>query len=143
MANSNFDNVQGQKNFRTHNDNNRSNFRGKYGGNRDNGGFRIRLSDNEMKAVKTIQETFQLKSTVAVLGFAVRSLSELIRDENVKDLIKKSAQNNKNSFEKDNKAEKKDINFNSAPNPFARPEKRQKLEENKNKSDSSDSINEK
>ena len=49
---------------------------------RDGGGFRIRLSDNEMKAVKSIQEKFQLRSTVAVLGFSVRTLSEMIKDKN-------------------------------------------------------------
>ena len=35
------------------------------GGNREPGGFRIRLSDNEMRAARTVQETFQLRSTVA------------------------------------------------------------------------------
>ena len=40
------------------------------GGNRDAGGFRIRLSDNEMSAAKALQDAFNLRSPVAVLGFA-------------------------------------------------------------------------
>ena len=81
MTNSNYENSQGQKNFRNTDNNN---FRNRYGGKRETGGFRIRLSDNEMKSVKNIQEIFQLKSTVAVLGFSVRTLSELIKNENLK-----------------------------------------------------------
>jgi len=69
MSNSNFSNNPGKENYRGRSNNERSNFRDKSGGRRDGGGFRIRLSDNEMKAVKSIQETFQLRSTVAVLGF--------------------------------------------------------------------------
>jgi hypothetical protein len=37
-------------------------------GNREPGGFRIRLSDNEMRAARAIQESFGLRSTVAALG---------------------------------------------------------------------------
>ena len=80
MSNSNFSNNPGQENYRGRSNNERSNFRDRSGGRRDGGGFRIRLSDNEMKAVKSIQETFQLRSTVAVLGFSVRTLSEMIKD---------------------------------------------------------------
>ena len=68
MSNSNYDNNYGQENYRSRSNNDRSNFRNRSGGNRDGGGFRIRLSDNEMKAVRSIQEAFQLKSTVAVLS---------------------------------------------------------------------------
>ena len=43
--------------------------RSRQGGQRDGaGGFRIRLSDNELQAARTLQEAFQLRSTVAVLG---------------------------------------------------------------------------
>ena len=69
MSNSNYSNNPNQENYRKRRNDDKSNFRNRSGGNRDGGGFRIRLSDNEMKAVKAIQETFQLKSTVAVLGF--------------------------------------------------------------------------
>ena len=136
MTNSNYENSQGQRNFRN-NDNN-SNYRNRYGGKRETGGFRIRLSDNEMKSVKTIQEIFQLKSTVAVLGFSVRTLSELIQNENLRDEIIKIAKNNKNSFQKDNNFEKKETSPINVANPFARPEKKPLVVENKDLEDTLD-----
>ena len=81
MSNSNYDNAPGKEIYRSRSNNDRSNFRDRSGGRRDGGGFRIRLSDNEMKAVKSIQEAFELRSTVAVLGFSVITLSEMIKDE--------------------------------------------------------------
>ena len=136
MTNSNYDNSQGQRNFRN-NDNN-SNYRNRYGGKRENGGFRIRLSDNEMKSVKTIQELFQLKSTVAVLGFSVRTLSELIKNEDLKEEIIKIAKSNKNSFQKDNNLEKKETSSLKTANPFARPEKKTLVIKNKDNNDNLD-----
>ena len=133
MTNSNYDNSQGQRNFRNY-DNNRN----RYGGKRETGGFRIRLSENEMKSVKTIQELFKLKSTVAVLGFSVRTLSELIKNEALKEEIIQIAKNNKNSFQKDNNFEKKDTSSNNAANPFARPEKKTLVVENKDNKDTLD-----
>ncbi len=130
MTNSNYDNSQGQKNYRN-NENSNSNFRGRFGSKRESGGFRIRLSDNEMKSVKTIQETFQLKSTVAVLGFSVRTLSELIKNEKLREQIIKLANDNKNSLQKENNSNSKNNENNSAPNPFARPEKRSAITNNK------------
>ena len=56
MSNSNYGNNPEQENYRGRSNNERSNFRDRSGGRRDGGGFRIRLSDNEMKAVKSIQE---------------------------------------------------------------------------------------
>jgi len=135
MTNSNYENSQGQKNFRN-NDNN--NFRNRYGGKRETGGFRIRLSDNEMKSVKNIQEIFQLKSTVAVLGFSVRTLSELIKNENLKEEINKIAINNKNSFQKENNFERKETTSINTANPFARPEKKPQIIENKDNNDNLD-----
>jgi len=129
MTNSNYENSQGQRNFRN-NDNNNSNYRNRYGGKRETGGFRIRLSDNEMKSVKTIQEIFQLKSTVAVLGFSVRTLSELIENENLKEEIIKIAKSNKNSFKKENNFERKETPSINSANPFARPEKKPQIIEN-------------
>ena len=129
MSNSNFENVQGQRNFKSNNSE-RSNSRARYGGNRDGGGFRIRLSDNEMKAVKTIQETFQIKSTVAVLGFSLRTLSEMINDENLKNTITKYALNNKNNTV-NNSNNNKNKEQNNKPDPFARPEKSNPIESNK------------
>ena len=137
MTNLNYENSQGQRNFRN-NENNNSNYRNRYGGKRETGGFRIRLSDNEMKSVKTIQEIFQLKSTVAVLGFSVRTLSELIKNENMREEIIKIAKNNKNSFQKDNNFEKKDTSSINAANPFARPEKKPLGIESKDNNDNLD-----
>jgi len=136
MSNSNYENSQGQRNFRNNDNNNRN----RYGGKRETGGFRIRLSDNEMKSVKTIQEIFQLKSTVAVLGFSVRTLSELMKNENLKEEIIKIAKNNKNSFQKNNNFEKKETYSINAANPFERPEKKPQIIENK---DNNDNVDEK
>ncbi len=97
MSNSNFSNNSGQENYRGRSDKERSNFSDRSSRRREGGGFRIRLSDNEMKAVKSIQETFQLRSTVAVLGFSVRTLSEMIKDEKLIKSITEYAKNNKNS----------------------------------------------
>ena len=134
MTNSNYENSQGQRNFR----NNDNNYRNRYGGKRESGGFRIRLSDNEMKSVKTIQESFQLKSTVAVLGFSVRTLSELIKNENIKEEIIKIAKNNRNSLQKENNFEKKETSSINAANPFARPEKKPSVVEDKDTKDTLD-----
>ncbi len=123
MSNSNYDNATGKEIYRSRSNNDRSNFRDRSGGRRDGGGFRIRLSDNEMKAVKSIQEKFQLRSTVAVLGFSVRTLSEMIKDEKLIESITTYAKNNKNSSpirQSQNNAEDK---TKKTPNPFARPVK--------------------
>ena len=131
MSNSNYDNNSSQDNYRIRSNNDRNNFRNRSGGNRDGGGFRIRLSDNEMRAVKAIQETFQLKSTVAVLGFSVRTLSEMIEDENLMESIAKFAKNNKNTSSSNNKAIASDNkNKRALPDPFARPVKNSPSEMN-------------
>ena len=134
MTNSNYENSQGQRSFRNNDNNNRN----RYGGRRETGGFRIRLSDNEMKSVKNIQEIFQLKSTVAVLGFSVRTLSELIKDDNLKEEIIKIAKNNKISSQKENNFEKKEKTSINAANPFARPEKKLQIINNKDNNENLD-----
>ena len=139
MMNSNFDNSQVKKNYRD-NEYSNSNFKGRYSNKRESGGFRIRLSDNEMKSVKSIQDAFQLKSTVAVLGFAVRTLSELIKNEKLKEEITKLAINNKNSFQKENNDENKAGKPDTKPNPFARPEKKQAIIDNQNNANVSDDL---
>ena len=123
MANSNYENNQSQKNFGANNS--RSNFKNRYGSNREGGGFRIRLSDNEMSAAKRIQEYFQLKSTVAVLGFSVRTLSEIIKDEKFKEALDKISQTNRNTQIKNNFPPKENITHTN-PDPFARPIKQDK-----------------
>ena len=121
MSNSGFEQNQFQRSNRNNFENNRSNSRNRFGGNKEHSGFRIRLSENEMKAAKVIQEKFQLKSTVAVLGFAVRTLSDLVKNEELKDTLNKYLIENKrfssNSNFKVSESEEKD----SSPDPFARP----------------------
>ena len=143
MSNSNYGNNSGQENYRNRNNNARPDFRNRSGGNRDGGGFRIRLSDNEMRAVKSIQEAFQLKSTVAVLGFSVRTLSEMIEDKDFMEKIAKFAENNKNisspskAIDYENKSKK------VAPDPFARPVKNIPVEEiQPNKEETKEEIKE-
>ena len=121
MSNSGFEQNQFQRSNRNNFENNRSNSRNRFGGNKENSGFRIRLSENEIKAAKIIQEKFQLKSTVAVLGFAVRTLSELVKDEKLNETINKYVTENKKFSSNNNSrfsgSEKKD----PSPDPFARP----------------------
>jgi len=56
-------------------------------GNREAGGFRIRLSDNEMQAARALQEAFGLRSTVAVLGFALRTLAQQLEQGQLDALV--------------------------------------------------------
>jgi hypothetical protein len=60
---------------------------GREGGGRDSGGFRIRLSDNEMQAARALQEAFGLRSTVAVLGFSLRTLAQQLEQGQLSELI--------------------------------------------------------
>ena len=129
MSNSNFSNNPGQENYRGSSNNERSNFRDRSDGRRDGGGFRIRLSDNEMKAVKSIQETFQLSSTVSGLGFSVRTLSEMIKDEKLIESIKEYAKNTKNSSPNRQSLNPYEEKTKIAPDPFARPAKSTSTEE--------------
>ena len=121
MSDSGFEQNQFQRSNRNNFENNRSNSRNRFGGNKENSGFRIRLSENEMQAAKVIQEKFQLKSTVAVLGFAVRTLSDLVKNEELKDTLNKyvieSKRFSSNSKLKVSESEEKA----SSPDPFARP----------------------
>ncbi|MFY7695531.1 MAG: hypothetical protein ACOVQK_04230 [Cyanobium sp.] len=50
------------------------------------GGFRIRLSDNEMRSARALQEAFGLRSTVAVLGFALRALGQQLEEGKLDEL---------------------------------------------------------
>ena len=76
-----------------------------------------------MKAVKSIQETFQLRSTVAVLGFSVRTLSEMIKDEKLIESITEYAKNNKNSSPNRQGQNPYQEKTKTTPDPFARPVK--------------------
>ena len=57
------------------------------GDNREPGGFRIRLSDNEMQAARSLQEALGLRSTVAVLGFALRTLAQQLEAGQLDELV--------------------------------------------------------
>ena len=87
---------------------------------REPGGFRIRLSDNEMRAVRSIQETFNLRSTVAVLGFAIRTFAQMLEEGKLDSLVREyrsqsqQPNSNKNNSEQNGRRNEK-------PNPFARP----------------------
>ena len=76
-----------------------------------------------MKAVRSIQEAFQLKSTVAVLGFSVRTLSEMIEDKDLMESITKFAKNNKNTSSPSKTVVTKNKSKKVVPDPFARPVK--------------------
>lgn len=125
MSNSGFEQNQFQRSNRNNFENNRSNSRNRFGGNKENSGFRIRLSENEMKAAKAIQEKFQLKSTVAVLGFAVRTLSDLVQDQELKDTLNKYVTENKRFSSNNNSKFSESEEKISSPDPFARPVKDQ------------------
>ncbi len=57
------------------------------GGSREAGGFRIRLSDNELRAARAVQEAFQLRSTVAALGLSIRTVAQLLEQGQLDALV--------------------------------------------------------
>ena len=69
------------------------------GGNREPGGFRIRLSDNEMRAARAVQEAFGLRSTVAALGFSIRTIAQLLDDGQLDGLVAQQRAQNGNRGE--------------------------------------------
>ena len=109
--------------------------RGNRGGGREGGGFRIRLSDNEMRSARALQEAFNLRSTVAVLGFAVRSLGQMLEDGQLDALIEQQKNQPARGGRRDGGGrdgggrgrrfddERGGRGF--RPNPFARPAKPQ------------------
>ncbi|AII49824.1 hypothetical protein KR52_11850 [Synechococcus sp. KORDI-52] len=105
------------------------------GGGREGGGFRIRLSDNEMRSARALQEAFNLRSTVAVLGFAVRSLGQMLEDGQLDALIEQQRNQPARGGRRDGggrdgggrgrRFDDERGNRGSRPNPFARPAKPQ------------------
>jgi hypothetical protein len=57
------------------------------GGNRDAGGFRIRLSDNEMRSARAVQEAFGVRSTVAALGLSLRTVAQLLEEGKLDEVV--------------------------------------------------------
>ena len=104
-------------------------------GGREGGGFRIRLSDNEMRSARALQEAFNLRSTVAVLGFAVRSLGQMLEDGQLDALIEQQRNQPARGGRRDGggrdgggRGRRFDDDRGgrgSRPNPFARPAKPQ------------------
>ena len=109
--------------------------RGNRGGGREGGGFRIRLSDNEMRSARALQEAFNLRSTVAVLGFAVRSLGQMLEDGQLDALIEQQKNQPARGGRRDGgsrdgggrgrRFDDERGGRGSRPNPFARPAKPQ------------------
>ena len=135
MGDSYTNNQSGGGDFQNQRQNGRNNFRGGRGPNNREGGFRIRLSDNEMRAARSLQEAFNLRSTVAVLGFAVRTLAQMLEDGSLENLVseyKSQAPANDQRRVRGNRGNYNGENSNSRetkPNPFARPEKPVKEQE--------------
>ena len=138
MGDSYGDSQQNRKNYDGGRDNSRGGFRGGRGsGGREGGGFRIRLSDNEIRAARTIQEAFNLRSTVAVLGFSIRTLAQMLEEGKLGELVAQSqsesnnAGGSRNETRQGSKRNQFDGGMNNSgrgnqkPNPFARPEKPQ------------------
>ena len=100
---------------------------GRNSGNREGGGFRIRLSDNEMRAVRALQEAFNLRSTVAVLGFAVRTLAQMLEDGQLTELVAQQRAQGGGRRSEDGRGDgnRGERNRTPRPDPFARPAKPQ------------------
>jgi hypothetical protein len=108
-------------------------------GGRDLGGFRIRLSDNELQAARALQEAFQLRSTVAVLGFSVRTLAQMLEEGQLDALVEQlrqqgggrppgprpergsSPDGERSQRRGERPAERGGESRQARPNPFARP----------------------
>nr|YP_002049496.1 hypothetical protein PCC_0876 [Paulinella chromatophora]ACB43286.1 hypothetical protein PCC_0876 [Paulinella chromatophora] len=107
-------------------------------GNREPGGFRIRLSENEIKAARAIQEAFGLRSTVAALGFAIRTIGSMLEEGKLGELIAHQRDQNLHSevrrerpkiseFRRRDSNSRNENNIrierSKKPDPFARPAK--------------------
>ncbi|MEY2749946.1 MAG: hypothetical protein RLZZ168_1962 [Cyanobacteriota bacterium] len=99
------------------------------GGNRDAGGFRIRLSDNEMRSARAVQEAFGVRSTVAALGLSLRTVAQLLEEGKLDEVV---AQHRANAGSRpggggggDRRGPRPERGERPAggnrPNPFARP----------------------
>jgi hypothetical protein len=113
--------------------------RGGGGGDRETGGFRIRLSDNELRAARSIQEALQLRSTVAVLGFSLRTVAQLLEQGALDQIVAQQQQagsrpergerpeRSDRGGERGERGERRVIGGahqrSARPDPFARPSK--------------------
>ncbi len=129
MGDSYTNNQSGGGDFQNQRQSVRNNFRGGRGPNNREGGFRIRLSDNEMRAARSLQEAFNLRSTVAVLGFAVRTLAQMLEEGSLDNLVSEYRSQSPANDQRRSRPNRGNFNnadsnsTNTKPNPFARPEK--------------------
>jgi hypothetical protein len=99
------------------------------GGNREAGGFRIRLSDNEMRAARAVQEAFGLRSTVAALGLSIRTVAQLLEEGKLDELVAQQRASGAGRPPREPREGGRDGGRDggrgerggSRPNPFARP----------------------
>ena len=135
MGDSYTNNHSGGGDFQNHRQNGHNNFRAGRGPNNREGGFRIRLSDNEMRAARSIQEAFNLRSTVAVLGFAVRTLAQMLEEGSLDNLVNQYRSQSPANEQRRSRGNRRNFNdensnsINTKPNPFERPEKPVKEQE--------------
>jgi len=135
MGDSYTNNQTGGSDFQSQRQPVRNNFRGGRGQNNREGGFRIRLSDNEMRAARSLQEAFNLRSTVAVLGFALRTLAQMLEDGSLDNLVNEHRSQSPSNDQRRGLGDRGNYNYqnnnaiNTKPNPFARPEKPVKEQE--------------
>jgi hypothetical protein len=96
------------------------------GGGREAGGFRIRLSDNEMRAARAVQEAFGLRSTVAALGLSIRTVAQLLEEGKLDEVVaqhrasgggRPGGERRGPRSERGERGERPS----NRPNPFARP----------------------
>lgn len=96
------------------------------GGGREPGGFRIRLSDNEMRAARAVQEAFGLRSTVAALGLSIRTVAQLLEEGKLDEVVAQQRANGvgrPGGERRGPRPERGERPASSRPNPFARPAK--------------------
>ena len=93
------------------------------GGNREAGGFRIRLSDNEMRAARAVQEAFGLRSTVAALGLSIRTVAQLLEEGKLDEAVAqhRASGGGRPGGERRGPRPERGERPSNRPNPFARP----------------------
>ena len=91
---------------------------------RDQGGLRIRLSDNELRAAQVIQDRFKLRSPVAALGFSLRTMAQMIERGELGDQVVPSLPRSSRSGGAGKERERsRGGAARVRANPFARPPK--------------------
>lgn len=93
---------------------------------REQGSLRIRLSDNELRAAQLIQERFQLRSTVAALGFCLRTMAQIVEqgqlsEENLASQLPQHSGPSRGGGEQQLQKQAPAVR----PDPLARPAKQQ------------------